>query len=237
MDQNKEKKGLENYLPYMIAGVLLVCVVVGAVLLFGGKDQPNQPIKPTGEPVQSQTDDPSLQNPTEDTVLQPTEENQPTDGNIAPTDPTDTAPTEPTDAPTTEPSTPPATEPKPTEVPPTEAEGHAHTVLLDIPEMWSDYMSRELIQLDNGSRQIFYTEVQGSRVDLFGVTFGFVDESKGGFSMGYYKADCGDMIKVAIESYQPVPASSWTEADSNRVNAMREEINTIIGQLRQILVD
>lgn len=240
MEQNKEtKKGLESYLPYLIAGVLLVCVVIGAIFLFGNGDKPGKPTEPDWGQHQIATGEPAGNNdPTQNE--QPTQgmEIQPTQGNADPEQTDAPATEQPTQAPATEPnSETKPTETKPTDPPATEAPGHVHTVLMDIPEMWEDYMSRELLQLDKGSRQVFYTEVQGARVDLFAVTFGFVDESKNGFPMGIYAADCGDKIQVAIESYPVTPQSNWTDADVGRVNAMREEINTIIAQLRQILVD
>ncbi len=240
MEQNKEtkKKGLESYLPYLIAGVLLVFVVIGAIFLFRDNGNTGKPTEPDWGQHQVGTNDPTGNAPTQG--VQPTGDNQPqqTEGNTG-AEPTEAPATEqPTVEPTTAPTT--QTEPnetKPTTPPATEAPGHVHTVLMDIPEMWEDYMSRELLQLDKGSRQVFYTEVQGARVDLFAVTFGFVDESKNGFPMGTYAADCGDKIQVAIESYPVTPGSNWTDADKGRINAMREEINTIIAQLRQILVD
>lgn len=237
MGQNKEtKKGLESYLPYLIAGALLVCVVVGAIFLLGNGDKPGKATEPDWGQHQIATDEPGAQNPSQDQQSTEGAQIQPTQGDAGNNgaEPTETPATQqPTEAPATEPTT----ETKPTEPAPTEASGHVHTVLLDVPEMWEDYMDRELLQLDKGSRQIFYTKVQGERVDLFAVTFGFVDESKNGFAMGIYAAECGDKIQVAIESYPVTPGSNWTDAEKGRISAMREEINTIIAQLRLFLVD
>lgn len=219
MNEKENKKSLESYLPYMIAGVLLVLVVIGGVLLFGGKDNNTDNPKP---PVSAQTD------PSQGTATDP---NQGTDTQPSETEDTQPQQTQPGGTEDSQETQPQQTEYTPAPTQPTDPPV-VNSPYIDfvIPDMWVEYMSHKLEENENGHRHVFYTLVQNAPVELFAVTYGYVEKDLG-VAMGTYTTDEGETLTVGIVSYRPTPADNWTDGDSRRVEAMREEINSILGQL------
>jgi len=96
-------------------------------------------------------------------------------------------------------------------------------------EEWADRLKTEEISEGSGVAEVFYSELNAERVDLFKVSFGDRNDS----SIGTMQDPNGNSVYVSYEFCDLERKPEWTDEEYDDLIAMQEELNTVLANLEK----